>query len=650
VGIITPTTEANARVREPPRLSDGTELLGLYEDSGFTTPQFLVRRHDGQVIRVSQLLYLITAQMDGNQDLDAIAAQVSEQLDRKVTSRDVEHLVATKLEQLGIVDGRADTTAQSNADPVLGLRFRANLVPERLHRGITTMLRPAFAPAVVTAVLVALAGLDVWLLGDRRSALMAGLIEILTRPGLFLVFIGVTFFAMAFHEFGHAAACRYSGGRPGAMGVGVYIVWPAFFTDVSDAYRLNRRGRLRTDLGGIYFNAIFAVATAGMYATTGFAPLVLMSAMMQLQAIYQLVPFVRLDGYYILGDLIGVPNPFAYVRATCVALFASRRSPGRARAHAALQTLKRSARIALTVWILVTVPVLLGGLALSVYLLPRTVPVVYSTLRRDGHVVSTGVAHGDWLSVTNGVVQFAFLTLPLLGWLSTLWYFAKNVAAKKWAGTVFKPRAWSRRVAVAVAAAVVVGAVAMTLQVRSTSHTSDTSTAAPRSSGVSNALTVADLLPAFTVDAPAAVDPPRQVPAEAPVASVSPAAPPAKPAAEQAVPTRWTLSVSPENVNAMADGVPHHDTIGTWHVQPGDDFWRMAEQILTDAYGRSPTPSEHSAYWAQLVDANRDRLVRSGDASTIYAGQDFAVILPALTDGHTALFGAAPHAGRAGPP
>ena len=40
------------------------------------------------------------------------------------------------------------------------------------------------------------------------------------------------------------------------MGAGIYMVWPAFYTDVTDAYRLPRRARLRTDLGGIYFNAV----------------------------------------------------------------------------------------------------------------------------------------------------------------------------------------------------------------------------------------------------------------------------------------------------------------------------------------------------------------------------------------------------------
>ena len=52
------------------------------------------------------------------------------------------------------------------------------------------------------------------------------------------------------------------------MGAGIYIVWPAFYTDVTDAYRLPRRARLRTDLGGIYFNAVVAVVTLGVWLAT----------------------------------------------------------------------------------------------------------------------------------------------------------------------------------------------------------------------------------------------------------------------------------------------------------------------------------------------------------------------------------------------
>jgi putative peptide zinc metalloprotease protein len=52
------------------------------------------------------------------------------------------------------------------------------------------------------------------------------------------------------------------------MGAGIYLAFPAFYTDVTDAYRLSKGGRLRTDLGGVYFNALFMLATAPAFFAT----------------------------------------------------------------------------------------------------------------------------------------------------------------------------------------------------------------------------------------------------------------------------------------------------------------------------------------------------------------------------------------------
>ena len=99
------------------------------------------------------------------------------------------------------------------------------------------------------------------------------------------------------------------------MGVGIYLVWPAFYTDVTDAYRLGRGGRLRTDLGGLYFNAIFALAIAGLCALTRLrAAAAARAARCSSQMLQQLLPFLRLDGYYILTDLTGVPDLFSRIK------------------------------------------------------------------------------------------------------------------------------------------------------------------------------------------------------------------------------------------------------------------------------------------------------------------------------------------------
>ena len=122
------------------------------------------------------------------------------------------------------------------------------------------------------------------------------------NPGLLLLVFAVTVLSAGFHEFGHAAAARRGGATPGAMGAGLYLVWPAFFTDVTDSYRLGRGGRLRTDLGGLYFNAIVAVAIMGIWWATGFDALLLVVVTQILQMVRQLLPLVRFDGYHVLAD------------------------------------------------------------------------------------------------------------------------------------------------------------------------------------------------------------------------------------------------------------------------------------------------------------------------------------------------------------
>ena len=128
--------------------------------------------------------------------------------------------------------------------------------------------------------------------------------------------LGLAIASAAFHEIGHAAACRYGGGRPGGMGAGIYIVWPAFYTDVTDAYRLPRGARLRTDLGGIYFNAVDRGAHARRLAGDAADALLLLVGLQMLEMVKNLSPVIRADGYHILSDATGVPDLYAHIGPT----------------------------------------------------------------------------------------------------------------------------------------------------------------------------------------------------------------------------------------------------------------------------------------------------------------------------------------------
>lgn len=111
-----------------------------------------------------------------------------------------------------------------------------------------------------------------------------------------------------FHEIGHASACRKYGASPGGIGFGFYLFLPVLFSDVSDAWRLKPKERIVVNIGGIYFEMLLAsLMLVGYYIFHDFELLVL-PCILILNTLYNLNPFVKYDGYWILSDAIGVPN------------------------------------------------------------------------------------------------------------------------------------------------------------------------------------------------------------------------------------------------------------------------------------------------------------------------------------------------------
>src|SRR5665213_2266619 len=287
------------------RLADGVELLGEFDGPAFEERPGLARRRDGQVIQVSPLLYALAESLDGEANATALARRVSSRTGRELSPENVDYLVAKRLAPLGLVSSDDapllhPRMGEHRSKPLLALRFRSRLVPERAHREVTLALRRLFHPLVVAAVLGALITLDIVVGVTRHVGLAGATRELANHPALLLLVTALLFASAAFHEIGHASAARYGGATPGVMGVGIYLVWPVFYTDLSDVYRLGRRSRIRADLGGVYFNAVIITIADGLFLATHYAPLLVFVVLAHVQLLYQFMPFVRMDGYWIL--------------------------------------------------------------------------------------------------------------------------------------------------------------------------------------------------------------------------------------------------------------------------------------------------------------------------------------------------------------
>ena len=128
-----------------------------------------------------------------------------------------------------------------------------------------------------------------------------------------LVFIFLMTMPLSIHEFGHALTMKRYGGECHQVGFMLFYLSPAFFADAADAYLLEKRSeRIWFSLAGVYSEALLCcIATFVWFFTPpgtvihDFAFLIFLFSGIT-GFLMNLNPLVRLDGYYILADMLGI--------------------------------------------------------------------------------------------------------------------------------------------------------------------------------------------------------------------------------------------------------------------------------------------------------------------------------------------------------
>ncbi|WP_200306559.1 hypothetical protein [Streptomyces adelaidensis] len=405
-------------------LTEGTELVGEFAGSGYRRPPHMVHRFDGQVIHLPDLLYETAKSLqrhqgeaprsgDGAHLLKRVAQELTQTTGRTFTTDHVAFVLDNKLAPLGITTRSDGTLAEfAKAEHLfLGLRYRAALISESVSWVIAGIFAWLFQPLLVLLAVSTFLATEIWLFSTQDAGL--AMAQVMADPAGILAVLGLTLASAAFHEVGHAAACRYGKVRPGAMGCGLYLVWPAFYTDVTSSYRLGRGGRLRTDLGGVYFNSLFVLGLTALYIHSPSPVLLAAILLVNLEVVQQLLPTLRFDGYYIISDLVGIPDLFKYIGPIL------RRTILRRPPEERLQALKRWPQIVVTIWVLTVLPVLVLQLGLILFNLPQMAGAAWATATKIIAGVTTSAT--PVLSTTAACVQIFFLLLPLVGILLILW-------------------------------------------------------------------------------------------------------------------------------------------------------------------------------------------------------------------------------------
>jgi hypothetical protein len=185
--------------------------------------------------------------------------------------------------------------------------FRATLIPARVVQILTKKLLWLYSwPTAVAGLLLAVVaqiqmfhqavGGRVW-----QHPLSLSPLEYV---GAFCL-VGLT---VVGHELGHATAATRCGINPGEIGFGLYLIYPALYTELGFAWLLPSIQRVLVDLGGFYFQFLATVPLCLGYQMTHSNAYLATVISLDFLMLFSLVPFFKFDGYWLVADVLGVPN------------------------------------------------------------------------------------------------------------------------------------------------------------------------------------------------------------------------------------------------------------------------------------------------------------------------------------------------------
>ncbi|MEM8946284.1 MAG: biotin/lipoyl-binding protein [Planctomycetota bacterium] len=129
-----------------------------------------------------------------------------------------------------------------------------------------------------------------------------------------LLIAGVLGVTKVIHEFGHGMSCKHFGGECHEMGVMFLVLTPCLYCNVSDSWMLpSRWHRAAIGAAGMYVEVVIAsIATfIWWFSEPGMLNYICLNIMFVSSVstiLFNANPLLRYDGYYILSDILEIPN------------------------------------------------------------------------------------------------------------------------------------------------------------------------------------------------------------------------------------------------------------------------------------------------------------------------------------------------------
>ena len=273
--------------------------------------------------------YAILRLLDGTRSLDEVKEKFEDDFPpQKITLDELQSFIG-QLHQSGLIvvgvpnqghqlkkrgDKKKRQMLFASLSNVLAIRFKG-VDPDRLLNWLEPKFRFMFHPIMVFIVLatcLTALSLIVVEFDYFRSKLPAFREFFGVKNMIFLSF--TLAFTKIFHEFGHGITCKHFGGDCHELGFMLLVLTPCLYVNVSDSWMIpSKWKRAMIGAAGVYIECFIASICTFLwwFSQPGLFNYLCLNIMFLSSVstiVFNINPLLRYDGYYILSDLLEIPN------------------------------------------------------------------------------------------------------------------------------------------------------------------------------------------------------------------------------------------------------------------------------------------------------------------------------------------------------
>jgi putative peptide zinc metalloprotease protein len=247
---------------------------------------------------VGEIVYILLSGLKNGGDIDSITKRIKEKENYKsITTNDVKSLLKNQIYPL-----LNKETVEKKKNPVksLFIIFRPKNNPT------LKLLTHLFSSQFFWVSFLLLTCFSGYIIFKEEN-----IISSFSELGFgWILTVLFTILIIFLHEMGHViAAMRYEV-TPKEVGFGIYFIYPAFYTDLSEIWKLNKKYRIIINLAGIYFQMLLNIVLSMLILFFPDQKALWVSMLFSNMSImfFNLNPLFKFDGYWIYSDYFEIHN------------------------------------------------------------------------------------------------------------------------------------------------------------------------------------------------------------------------------------------------------------------------------------------------------------------------------------------------------